>query len=116
MNRNSDFETRIKDILDTGAEQISPDIARRLQQARNRAVMKARKSPKPVWLPAAVAASVLLVLVSFQFWYGQVAQDIPDITLAMEVEMDLLISKDNLELIEDLEFFNWLAETEEYAG
>ena len=36
--------------------------------------------------------------------------------VAMEADIEMLTSSEGLELMEDLEFIQWLAESEEYAG
>ena len=117
MNKSHAFEERIRSLLDESSEAVAPDIARKLQLARHAALEKARPQT-PVWLmPRAIAAGLLLAVISAGVWYKS-AQDTvpPDTLLAMETELELLGTDDNLELMEDLEFMQWLVETQGYAG
>lgn len=116
MNKHNDFETRVKSLLDESADDISPEVSRRLQHARNKALAENRHRRHPYMLPLAAAASVLVAIISVNVWHADTDNELAGFTLAMETEIELLTSKDNLELLEDLEFIQWLAETEGYAG
>ena len=112
----NDFEKKSKVILDNSLNDINPDIVRRLQQARYAALEKAQSrnfwSFFPQVATAVFAVSIISVTLFFNFYQGDTTENV----LATGIEMEMLSSNDNFELMEDLEFIEWLAETEEYAG
>jgi negative regulator of sigma E activity len=97
------FFDDLRDRLDQAADDLSPDIRRRLAQARARAL------ETPAWkrfiIPAgglAVAASLaLIVVVGVNDWQNG-DEAIP--------EMDIVAG--NVDMYEDLEFYRWLAEAD----
>jgi len=118
MSKNIEFENKAKAYLDESLNELSPDITRRLQQARNAALEKAK--PRSLWsfFPQAATAAFAIVVVSlsFNFNFNFNQNETTDTVIAMETEMEMLTSNDNLELMEDLEFIQWLVESEQYAG
>jgi len=116
MNKSEDFENQAKQLLDQSLAEIHPDVSRRLQQSRFAALEKAK--PRSIWLfyPKAATALFAVALVSVSFWFNSQTPDFSDTTLAMESDIEMLTDHDALELIEDLEFMQWLLETEKYAS
>jgi len=118
MSNNIGFENKAKASLDDSLDEISPDITRRLKQARYAALEKAK--PRSLWSffpqAATVAFAIAVVSLSLNFNFNQ--NETTDTVIAMETEteMEMLTSNDNLELMEDLEFIQWLVESEQYAG
>ena len=116
MSKNIEFENKVKAYLDDSLDELSPDITRRLQQARYAALEKAK--PRSLWSffpqTATVAVAIAVVSLSLNFNFNQ--NETIDTMIAMETEMEMLTSNDNLELMEDLEFIQWLVESEQYAG
>ena len=112
----NDFEKKSKVILDDSLHDISPDVARRLQQARYAALEKAQ--PRTLWgfFPKTVTAFFAVSIISVSLFFNFNQGDTTETILATGIEMEMLSSNDNFELMEDLEFIEWLAETEEYAS
>ena len=111
----------IKDIrqrLDDAAEQLDPAIAGRLRAAR-RTALEARPRPgfgyRPVLAGGVALATVVLVTVYIGRGPGGV--DAPPVSLAgLANDMELISEADNLELFNELEFYQWLVENEQDAG
>jgi len=118
MNKSDNFENKAKEYLDSSINQLSPDITRRLQMARYAALEKAEKKSKTFWLslPKALAAATAVAIISISLFMNVNFDNTAETVLAMESEMEILTSNENLELMEDLEFIQWLVETEKYAG
>lgn len=116
MSKNIEFENKAKDYLDESLDELSPDITRRLQQARYAALEKAK--PRSLWsfFPQAVTAAFAIAVVSFALIFSFNQNETTDTVIAMETEIEMFTSNDNLELMEDLEFIQWLVESEQYAG
>lgn len=114
-----DIEEHITRSLDDSLNEISDHARQRLYAARQQALRQARtNSPKTVlrwgwqdwWKPAVpVAAGIAFVGVIFFLPPNNVT---PSFNSASEQEMELLFSDDDLEMLEELEFYAWLAEVE----
>ena len=117
MNNSNDFENKTNSLLDQSVDDISPDVARRLQQARYAALEKA-KSRRSLWLfyPHAIAATLVISIVSASLLLNFDDNVLNNTDVAMEEDIEMLTSSEGLDLLEDLEFMQWLAESEEYAS
>ena len=116
MKKPGNFEQKNKSLLDESTDDISPDIARRLQQARYAALEKAK--PRSIWsyYPQAIAATLLVTVISASLLFNFDDNVLNNTEIAMEADIEMLTSSEGLELMEDLEFMQWLAESEEYAS
>ena len=116
MKKPGDFEQKNKSLLDESIDDLSPDIARRLQQARYAALEKAK--PRSLWsyYPQAIAATLVVTVISASLLFNVDDNVLNNTEIAMEADIEMLTSSEGLELMEDLEFMQWLAESEEYAG
>lgn len=107
-DKNKSFEARVRDRLSGGAAELDAGTRARLRQARQAALTgldRPRWSAIPVWVPAggAIAVAVLATLLIRQ---GVVPSEIPGRAPAEDIE--ILLSGEDLELYEDLEFYAWL--------
>lgn len=103
----SDFEKKAKALLDARGLQLAPTIVHDLQRARRKALDKLEK-PRPSWQPAILVGAVALtVLVIIGLQTARVKP--PASPGAME-DMTILSSSDNLDLYENLDFYQWLDE------
>jgi hypothetical protein len=112
MSKTENIEQKAKKQLDESLHDLSPDIIRRLQQARYAALEKATQ--KNIWsaFPQVKYAMIALAIVSVSIFFN-IKDNNPDLsTLAMESDIEMLTSNESLDLLEDLEFMQWLAETE----
>ena len=100
------FLAASKALLDESARELDADVAARLRQARYRAL---EAKPRPFFwlLPASGLAAASVAVLAVALWLYQPARPAP--MQGME-DLEILTSKENLELFDDLEFYHWLAE------
>ncbi|MBI1422576.1 MAG: DUF3619 family protein [Gammaproteobacteria bacterium] len=99
------FLRRIKSTLDANEAQLDADTLRDLRLARHKA-LETLQRPRRLWQPVAlagVAATVVLVAISLHVMQSQGPVTPP----AME-DMALLTTSDDLDLYENLDFYQWL--------
>ena len=116
MNKSEEFEKKAKVLLDQSLDDLSPDITRRLQQARYAALEKAK--PRSIWsfYPQAVTVMFAIAVISVSLLFNFDNNQLNKTELAMEADIEMLTASESLDLMEDLEFMQWLVETEEYAS
>ncbi|MGH8178639.1 MAG: hypothetical protein ACREV5_20465 [Steroidobacter sp.] len=115
MTTKTGPETRAADetakaLFDESVERLDARTCSRLTQARHAALDELEKSrpmrARWLWAPAAgLAAAVLAVLVGS--WPG--SEPAAPESLLLE-DFDLVAGTENLELLQDVEFYAWLAE------
>lgn len=106
------FLAQVKSTLDAHETQLDADTLRDLRLARHKALESLHK-PRRLWQPvtvAAMAAMVLIVVVSLQFTQPKTTVTAP----GME-DMTLLSTSDDLDLYENIDFYQWL-ELERHNG
>lgn len=101
------FVENIRRVLDAGVEDVDAATLAKLAAVRRGALTPARQ--RPGWLvPAAATASIAVALVvGVTLWPQHSSHD--ESALAIEA-LPLLGGPDELELYENLEFYQWLAE------
>lgn len=106
-SQNDILLNNIHNTLDESARDIDGATLSRIRQARAAAVEKAGKKTLAwrTWLSGAAATACVLSL-SFAFLMNSPEQEL----LPTEAEL-LYASEEDLELYEDLEFYEWLAHT-----
>jgi hypothetical protein len=108
--------SNVKDALDKSVEDVDEQTLSRLQQARRVAIRAARDkrsaSPQYTWLmPAGVAATLLVATgIALNTWFTQEPEQNQ---LAVIEDITILSSPEELELYEELEFYQWLAEEQD---
>lgn len=101
--------------LDREAEQIDYRTQLQLQKAREQALAELDKKPaqKPargwLWLTAVPAALAVVMLLPLR---QQAPSPMPE-QLVMLQDVELLTAGADLEMLEDMEFYQWLAEQEQ---
>jgi hypothetical protein len=107
---------RARDLYRRQARQLPPEMSRRLAAARREALERARKPMwSPLWVPAGAVAAGLLAIAVLQV-RGPEAEGDGVLTAGPAVEdMEMLFDGEDLELLEDLEFYAWLG-TDPDAG
>ena len=106
------FLQKLTSTLDESETQLDADTLRDLRLARHKALESLHK-PRRFWQPvglAALAATVAIVVVSLQVMQTKT----PVTTPGME-DMALLSTGDELDLYENLDFYQWL-ELEQHNG
>jgi len=102
----------ISDLLDRSVEQIDQDTLTALSQARAQAVQVARDAGQParwrgwLWPTGGLATAVAIALAVIMLNNAAVN---PGGELGVS-EFEILASHDTLEVIEDLEFYQWLSD------
>ncbi|WP_455210466.1 DUF3619 family protein [Kaarinaea lacus] len=111
-----------KTTLDDNSALLDEDVRQRLQQARRTAVaaaMSTSKVPskpviKPKWVVAAGSFAVLTMIISIVFFLNAT---VPETSPMASVEdMPILTAPEELELYEELDFYQWLAEEQDSVG
>jgi hypothetical protein len=111
MNKTDEQLAReAKQAFDQSVDGLDAATLSRLNRGRQAALDEGRRSPAFAgrrWLPATgVAAAVLLVLVMQQGPSGV------DVIAAPAPDLEILLSEESIEMLEELEFYSWL-DTEE---
>jgi len=114
---DAEFAARAGQRLRDSAESLDAHTRSRLNQARQRALQEL--SPRPLWHRHPVlagAATAAVAVVALLMWQpigngpegiAPPALDAPD--------LELLMTDESLDMLEDLEFYTWLA-TEDLGG
>jgi hypothetical protein len=116
VNTPDPFEDRSRELFDESVERLDARTRSRLNQARQRALEEAGKNSKRrYWIAAplgglAAAALVALILVRPG---GEATTD--DGAMALD-DFDIVADADNFELIQDVEFYSWLADQGRNSG
>lgn len=112
----SDFETKAKQALDRSVNDIDDDVARRLRLIRYQALEQAVK-PAYTWrLPATAFTSIALIAIT-TFVVLNSNQDVFPELMAENLESpDIMVMNENIELLEELEFMQWLELNSENAS
>jgi len=106
-----DLEKRAKSVFDESVANLDAETCSKLAQARTRALEHGRR-PLQWWptrglVPGAVAAAAALA--AWMLWQGPATA--PDgLELAALQDLEILLSDEELEMLEDLDFYTWLDE------
>lgn len=113
---NDEMERKAKQVFDDHVESLDAQTRSRLTQARYAALEAAGpKRAYAPWLGGAVAAGTVAALVVINPVDTQVQDPQVDTAMAEQAtDFEILLGDDELEMLEDLEFYAWLddAETE----
>jgi hypothetical protein len=108
---------RLKKILDETEAQTDPRIRMRLRSSRIRA-LETLETPVPWyarfprWATAGGLVTALALVLTISLWTSKEHYNVP--TGQVE-DLELLTSKEQLELYKDLDFYRWL-ETSDHTG
>lgn len=115
---DAEFAARVADRLRESVDSLDAQTRSRLNQARQAALEEMvprpawRRSP---WLTGAVTAAVALVAVVMWRPLGNGPQPMAPATLDAP-DLELLMADENLDMLEDLEFYTWLAAADFEGG
>jgi hypothetical protein len=108
------FLERARQSLLASEEQLDAVTASRLRDARRKAVEAAGAREKgffriPNWARIGSVATAAAAVLVFMIWFDTPRQDLPmksadDLEIVLNVD-----SADNMDLYEDLDFYEWLA-------
>lgn len=99
------FVEQIRRQLDSQAEQLDELTIARLRAARLRALASAPPQRR-LWLPAIGGATLAAALLAVVLWQAP-----PELPGPFEA-LDIVASSEELEMIEDLDFYDWLEATQ----
>ncbi len=113
VKKARDFEERTKLLFDESVAALDGQTRSKLTQARYRALEELTERTRPAWsrswLPAGVAAAVALL--SLTLWQGQMGPSTQGgFDVAAVTDLELLLGEEELDMIEELEFYAWLEE------
>ena len=101
-------------VLDDAVRDLNQDTTLRLQRARMRALEgAAHRRPWMAWAGGVVLASAVLLTVVL---WDTPATIEPHSQLHLLEDLDLVTSLENVEISEDLEFYDWLADATSTTG
>jgi len=121
-NRAQDrrLEERAKQLFDDSVDGLDAGTRSKLTQARYRALEELER-PRAVltwnrgWLPAGMAVAVVLAaVIVWQVQPGRDGSGAFDVAAASDLE--ILLGDEELEMIQELEFYAWLEEQTEVTG
>jgi len=118
MNERNDvtagdaFAEKAKALFDESVDNLDGETRSRLNRGRHEALAELDKGRPPwlQWAPAGgiAAAAVLGVIL----WAGNPPGD--DLAApAMATDIEILLTEDSLEMLEDLEFYSWIELSDE---
>jgi hypothetical protein len=106
------FERRTRELLNASAAALDGRVRSKLTQARFAAVEEARRGRGSFvwrsWVPVgSLAGAAVLALL---LWNGDISLNRHDSGQTQNPldDLDLMTADENLEMIEDLEFYQWL--------
>ena len=100
---------RAKQLLDQSVADLDPATVYRLQRARL-AALEAKPAPGSWMIWAGGLAMVAVAVLTVTLWTKQPP---PEHHVSPLVEdIDLVLSAENVELADDLEFYHWLADVD----
>ncbi|MCG8435437.1 MAG: hypothetical protein MJA83_15550 [Gammaproteobacteria bacterium] len=107
---------RAKQEFEQSVAELDAHVLSRLNRARQAAVQEAARSKvirfRNTWAPAAVFTLAALAITTAVLWRGVP----PEPAAEPDVELEILLSGENLELYEELEFYTWLDEVGTDSG
>ena len=108
IENEEDWLHKIRSELEPETRQVDPEIRNRLSRIREQAVNGNRSRPGYAFIfPAAVMTTACLVIAVVMF------RPVPGTgSDEMINDLDVITTTDNLDLMEDLEFFEWLDDYE----
>ena len=116
-----DLEQEIKQVLDQSNEQLDAATLSRLNQARQRALAEHDRHRGFItgWLPAGnvatyTFASVATVAVLSAVLLMQTGKSLPN--AGNVADLEIMATRDKLEMYEQLDFYQWMAEENNHAG
>lgn len=118
MNRDEQsFIEQARTALDISSEQVSPQVAARLRQARHSAIAARYRYTTATWFPA--LGSAVMVLVVGLIWFGGLFQTTGTVAPPVQqvaTDFEMLVHGEELEMFADLDFYLWLEQRTDHAG
>lgn len=113
MNTDRDFEEHTKRLFDESVAALDGETRSKLTQARYRALEELKPRRQAKWARALVpvGAAAVVATLTVMLWQGQIPSvDDGDFDVAAVTDIEILLSEEELDMIEELEFYAWLEE------
>lgn len=110
--RDDAFLQRAADAFDDSVENLDAATRSRLNQGRQQALAVSERSALfgNSWIPLGAAAAVALLAIGV--WNGSKPPAVFDVadfaTPGLASDFEILLDQDELEMLEDLEFYSWI--------
>ncbi len=119
VRKDRDFEERTKLLFEQSVAALDGQTRSKLTQARYRALQELAARPgltwSRSWLPAGAVAAVALL--SLMLWQGQMEPLTQGgFDVAAVTDFELLLGEEELDMLEELEFYAWLEEQGELTS
>lgn len=101
MDKDRQFQQEIKNTLDRHS---LDDATRNALRSARREALDGHRAGTPSWIAATSFACLLLIMVGFLLNRSEDPSELPQMTAE---ELALIASEDDLELLEELEFYIW---------
>ena len=100
------FAQEAKTLFDGSVEKLDASTLSTLNQGRHRALAEAHAQSRQLlrWVPAAGMAAATLLVVMVILPGPANIQPVP----ADVADMEILLGEDSIEMLEDLEFYEWI--------
>ena len=115
--KKRELEERTKRTFDESVSALDAETLSKLTQARYKALEQLKKNSantwRSRWIPAcAVAVGVFVVMV---FWQGQLSglSEVRTFDVVALSDLEILLGDEELDMIQELEFYAWLDEQAE---
>lgn len=99
---------RAKALFDESVQALDAGTLSKLHRARERALARARGGEKRAhwtgWMPAGAVTAAVIVAVAW--WHARGTGELPG---AAGYDAEILLAGEELEMLEDLEFYRWMA-------
>lgn len=113
------IEERSRELFESSVERLDARTRSRLNQARQRALAEIKKgSTRRYWLglPAGGLAAAALIAMVLIRGGGETGPPHADNGNLLLDDFDIVADADSFDLIQDVEFYSWLAEQDAGAG
>lgn len=119
VNTPDPLEERSRELFDDSVERLDARTRSRLNQARQQALAEIKKgSTRRYWLAAplgGLAAAALIALIMIRAGGEAPQPRIENGSLLLD-DFDIVADADSFELIQDVEFYSWLADQSNDSG
>ena len=112
VTAEDELAERARQLFDESVDRLDGETLSRLNRSRHAALaeLDTRRAVWMRWAPAAgVTAAAIMAVV---LWAGHSVVDDPG-TPEVAADMEILLTEDSLEMLEDLEFYSWIEFGEE---
>jgi hypothetical protein len=99
---------RAKALFDESVQALDAGTLSKLHRARRQALAGAgeKRAPWTAWMPAGAVTAGAVAAIAAVAWHARGTGELPG---TAEIDAEILLAGEELEMLEDLEFYRWLA-------